>query len=174
MSFHDAVKVLEKVAKANKVKTEQIRARNGSNKPGAVRAKGPSNDVKIAVRANDIVVYCPKDFLKCKEGTVLKNWEHVTVFKHDEDPKVLEKVFKKAIKDKKKNAEWMREKNALGRSAYKRAEKATTKAKKAKKQIKARKANATKAKKKVATKVKPKIVKKTVLRKAIKKVAVEG
>jgi hypothetical protein len=96
--------ILAKIAKANKCEVTRAVPHGASRSGiGAFQAR-KGGDVKVTVRDHDIVVYTPHNIVKSGRSGP-KGWEHVTIFNHNADLRVLEKAFKVGLTDKKTNSE---------------------------------------------------------------------
>jgi len=95
-----AERILMKVCKESKLPTNRISpVPHSKSKIGAFRVKDSNGKVIATVRDYDVVIYFSRKIVGYgKVGP--KNYEHVTVFKHD-DPN-LEKALKKIINMKRK------------------------------------------------------------------------
>lgn len=159
-----AEKVLEKVAKEFGFPVSRVKAkRNSKTTKGSLRVMRPDG-VKIAVRTHYIVIYAPYSYMKMGRPES-GGWLHGTAMNHNEDPKILEKAFRKALKDKKSGHDWAVELGSLN------VRKRTPVNLKAKKEKLEKELALIKKQLKETTKKKPAIKKKKVVNNAIVKVA---
>lgn len=104
----EAEAVLIKVCKDLKLNAPSRVAAKGDSKSGlgSLQAVGVAGGVKVSVRSNDIIAYCPQSFLGYGRQHPGR-WVHVTILSAGDAN--LEKAFVKALKDKKSGADWAKE-----------------------------------------------------------------
>uniref|UniRef100_A0A6M3JIB6 Uncharacterized protein n=1 Tax=viral metagenome TaxID=1070528 RepID=A0A6M3JIB6_9ZZZZ len=104
----DAEKILAKVCKDLKLASPgRLNAKSDSKSGlGPFQAIGKSGGVKVSVRSNDVIAYCPHSFLGYGRQHPGR-WVHVSIL-NAQDPN-LEKAFRKALTDKKSGSDWAKE-----------------------------------------------------------------
>lgn len=126
----------------------------GDSKSGKGALKAFLNgNCKVSIRSNDVVIYTPVSELGY--GKVPKGWEHCAQLRWD-DPN-LDKAIRKGLKDKRSNAEWIREISPAMRKVDRVTDLVTRKAKLEAELDAIKKAEAAKAKATPVRKAKAKI-----------------
>lgn len=117
------------LAKKEKMTITRVNPKVGSSKPGPVRIM-KDGEVKVAVRADDIIFYTPLESMKQKgmSGTFIKTgravagYPHITKMIYSDNLDTIKANMETAIKDRRTSSEWAR---LYGWAGRKPASKAT-------------------------------------------------
>ena len=111
----NAEKLLLKVCKDLKLSTPtRVNAKDDSKSGvGPLQALGKKGGIKVSVRSNDVVAYCPQKYLGFGRQAPGR-WVHVTILSYGDAN--LEKAFRKALTDNKSGADWAKELNFIPRA----------------------------------------------------------
>jgi len=105
--------LLMRVCKEMGIRVQRIQPkRDIQHKPGALQAVR-ADGLKVAVRAGDVCIYSPYSVIKVGRPEV-GGYPHVTILRHSEPE--MEVALRRALKDKKSNAQWAAELKATRRT----------------------------------------------------------